>query len=149
MLITWLSIATSQYVILLKILWCLCRGCSPLPIPNREVKPLMADGTAIPGGRVGRCHIYYLEPCNVIVARLFFLCNVQCEMWDVKCETWNVRREMWNVKCETWNVKREKNYCNCFYLALNCLLSFLHLPFLHLPCLPASFVSFVSFAFFL
>ena len=42
-----------------KILWWFCRGCSPLPIPNREVKPLMADGTAPQCGRVGSCHIYY------------------------------------------------------------------------------------------
>src|SRR5215467_10215986 len=41
-----------------KILWWYCRGCSPLPIPNREVKPLMADGTAQQCGRVGSCHIY-------------------------------------------------------------------------------------------
>ena len=33
-------------------------GAPPLPIPNREVKPLMADGTGIPTGRVGSCHIY-------------------------------------------------------------------------------------------
>ena len=39
-------------------LWWFCRGCSPLPIPNREVKPLMADGTAQQCGRVGSCHIY-------------------------------------------------------------------------------------------
>jgi hypothetical protein len=25
----------------------------PLPIPNREVKHVCADGTALPGGRVG------------------------------------------------------------------------------------------------
>ena len=30
-------------------------GAPPLPIPNREVKPGRADGTAPPGGRVGRC----------------------------------------------------------------------------------------------
>jgi hypothetical protein len=42
----------------LTFLWWLCRGCSPLPIPNREVKPLMADGTAPKCGRVGSCHIY-------------------------------------------------------------------------------------------
>ena len=29
-------------------------GVPPLPIPNREVKPARADGTAPPGGRVGR-----------------------------------------------------------------------------------------------
>ena len=28
-------------------------GDPPLPIPNREVKPVSADGTAIPSGRVG------------------------------------------------------------------------------------------------
>ena len=28
-------------------------GEPPLPIPNREVKPTNADGTATPGGRVG------------------------------------------------------------------------------------------------
>ena len=36
-----------------------CGGYSgvepPLPIPNREVKHTSADGTAPPGGRVGRC----------------------------------------------------------------------------------------------
>ena len=31
-----------------------CTGGPPLPIPNREVKPCSADGTAN-GGRVGRC----------------------------------------------------------------------------------------------
>ena len=36
--------------------WLLRRG-SPLPIPNREVKPLSADGTAVKGGRVSRCQI--------------------------------------------------------------------------------------------
>ena len=43
-------------------LWWFCRGCSPLPIPNREVKPLMANGTAPKCGRVGSCHIYLIKP---------------------------------------------------------------------------------------
>ena len=43
-------------------LWWFCRGCSPLPIPNRVVKPLMADGTAQKCGRVGSCHDYLLNP---------------------------------------------------------------------------------------
>ena len=34
--------------------WWLQRGGSPLPIPNRVVKLLSADGTADLGGRVGR-----------------------------------------------------------------------------------------------
>ena len=32
-----------------------CSGVPPLPIPNREVKPACADGTAILCGRVGDC----------------------------------------------------------------------------------------------
>ena len=47
---------------IIKTLWWLCRGCSPLPIPNREVKSPMADGTGTPTGRVGSCHIYYQTP---------------------------------------------------------------------------------------
>jgi hypothetical protein len=39
-------------------LWWLYQGCSPLPIPNREVKPLKADGTAKKCGRVGSRHSY-------------------------------------------------------------------------------------------
>ena len=31
-----------------------CVGVPPLPIPNREVKPVCADGTAMQCGRVGR-----------------------------------------------------------------------------------------------
>ena len=30
-------------------------GVPPLPIPNREVKPACADGTAMQCGRVGSC----------------------------------------------------------------------------------------------
>ena len=43
--------------ITLKIFRCLYRWCPPLPIPNREVKPTRADGTAVTRGRVGRCQI--------------------------------------------------------------------------------------------
>ena len=32
-----------------------CVGVPPLPIPNREVKPDCADGTAMQCGRVGSC----------------------------------------------------------------------------------------------
>ena len=46
--------------ILLKILGDYCIGEPPLTIPNREVKPICADGTAY-CGRVGRC-LSYLIP---------------------------------------------------------------------------------------
>ena len=34
-----------------------CGGVPPLPIPNREVKPTCADGTAMQCGRVGGRHL--------------------------------------------------------------------------------------------
>ena len=34
-----------------------CGGVTPLPIPNREVKPAYADGTAKKCGRAGNCQI--------------------------------------------------------------------------------------------
>ena len=33
-----------------------CGGVTPLPIPNREVKPAYADGTAMKCGSVGSRH---------------------------------------------------------------------------------------------
>jgi hypothetical protein len=36
-------------------------GVPPLPIPNREVKPYKADGTAVKGGRVSRRHNIFVE----------------------------------------------------------------------------------------
>ena len=40
-----------------------CSGVPPLPIPNREVKPACADGTAMQCGRVGSRH-FYLRALN-------------------------------------------------------------------------------------
>ena len=37
-----------------------CDGVPPLPIPNREVKPVCADGTAMQCGRVGS-RLLFLE----------------------------------------------------------------------------------------
>ena len=47
-----------QYVNLLNSLGGYGGGETPLTIPNREVKPTSADGTAKPGGRVGRRQPY-------------------------------------------------------------------------------------------
>ena len=53
-----------------------CGGYSgedpPLPIPNREVKLTIADGTAPPGGRVGSCHAL-TKSFETIVSELFFV----------------------------------------------------------------------------
>ena len=43
-------------------------GVPPLPIPNREVKPTRADGTALSCGRVGHRHFY--TPVRVISKKL-------------------------------------------------------------------------------
>ncbi len=48
-------------------------GVPPLPIPNREVKPVRADGTAY-SGRVGRRH--FSERSFKILKDLFFEYNV-------------------------------------------------------------------------
>ena len=55
-----------------------CGGYSgedpPLPIPNREVKLTIADGTAPPGGRVGSCHAL-TKSFETKVSELFFVCG--------------------------------------------------------------------------
>ena len=52
-----------------------CGGYSsvdpPLPIPNREVKHTNADGTAPPGGRVGRCRFSDARVINFTRASFF------------------------------------------------------------------------------
>ena len=57
-----------------------CGGYSgedpPLPIPNREVKLAIADGTAPPGGRVGSCHAL-IKSFETSVSELF-LCVAAC-----------------------------------------------------------------------
>ena len=45
--------------------WWLWSGCSPLPIPNREVKPRIADDTALVCGKVGRRQFFIRESISV------------------------------------------------------------------------------------
>ena len=47
-------------------------GAPPLPIPNREVKPARADGTAPQSGRVGRRRLIGSLLIGFPVGRLFF-----------------------------------------------------------------------------
>ena len=49
-------------------------GVPPLPIPNREVKPVRADGTAS-SGRVGRRH--FSERFFKVLKDLFFVLDVK------------------------------------------------------------------------
>ena len=56
----------------LKILGGYSNGVPPLPIPNREVKPISADGTAY-RGRVGRR--LFLNKSSGFLSRSFFVFN--------------------------------------------------------------------------
>ena len=54
-----------------------CGGVPPLPIPNREVKPACADGTAMQCGRVGGCHFLQSEdPDSAMSQGLFRVYSV-------------------------------------------------------------------------
>ena len=46
-----------------------CGGVPPLPIPNREVKPACADGTAMQCGRVGGRLLFIREPLDKRLSR--------------------------------------------------------------------------------
>ena len=67
-------------------LWCAakdksggyCGGVPPLPIPNREVKPTCADGTAMQCGRVGSCLFSYQRPWREISEVFFVLSGLSC-----------------------------------------------------------------------
>ena len=49
-----------------------CGGVPPLPIPNREVKPACADGTAMQCGRVGGCLFSMSVPFSEMMTERFF-----------------------------------------------------------------------------
>src|SRR5574344_1595740 len=52
-----------------------CGGVPPLPIPNREVKPACADGTAMQCGRVGGRLLLEARVLRIeISSALFFYC---------------------------------------------------------------------------
>ena len=51
-----------------------CGGVPPLPIPNREVKPTCADGTAMQCGRVGSRLLLLGAPRTEMSPGLLFLC---------------------------------------------------------------------------
>src|SRR5690606_18868627 len=59
------SVFCPIYVYFTRSFRCLYRRCLPLPIPNRAVKPARADGTAVTGGRVGRCRSLYRAPAYI------------------------------------------------------------------------------------
>ena len=65
----WLACVENSHPILLG---GYCGGVPPLPIPNREVKPTYADGTAMQCGRVGSRLL--LEASKIQFFGAFFCC---------------------------------------------------------------------------
>ena len=49
-----------------------CSGVPPLPIPNREVKPACADGTAMQCGRVGSRRLFFKKSLELEITWGFF-----------------------------------------------------------------------------
>ena len=58
-----------------------CGGVPPLPIPNREVKPTSADGTAMQCGRVGNRLLFFERSHATGVARLLFSYWQESGIW--------------------------------------------------------------------
>ena len=54
-----------------------CGGVPPLPIPNREVKPTCADGTAMQCGRVGS-RLLLQSTLKIHFFRVLFLFYIPC-----------------------------------------------------------------------
>ena len=59
-----------------------CAGVLPLPIPNREVKPGCADGTAMQCGRVGGRLLLEVKLVFLLdeVTQAFFIVVVYCSL---------------------------------------------------------------------
>ncbi len=75
----------SWYVITRTILGDYCGGAPPLPIPNREVKPASADGTAFICGRVGRRQSLPKAPVLFEPGPFLFLLNLSLFRGVVYC----------------------------------------------------------------
>ena len=79
--------------------WWLLSGCSPLPIPNREVKPRIADDTAFICGKVGRRQSFYWK-LEILLGLSLFLyiphhwCNIQIQA------RWIFSPKFWQHKVE-------------------------------------------------
>ena len=94
-------------------------GDPPLPIPNREVKPDSADGTAKICGRVGHRHFYRKRALVNTKARFFYVKSERGKRkgegilkrkgwrWKRKCRD-TARRVCPNFKMAKWILKTRK-----------------------------------------
>ena len=71
-------------------------GEPPLPIPNREAKPVIADGTARPGGRVGSRRAWKESSDERSSGDSFSCLQVSCE--NIRCTRHMAMRvSLWTV----------------------------------------------------
>ena len=71
-------------------------GEPPLPIPNREAKPVIADGTARPGGRVGSRRAWKESSDEKSSGDSFSCLQVSCE--NIRCTRHMAMRvSLWTV----------------------------------------------------
>ena len=71
-------------------------GEPPLPIPNREAKPVIADGTARPGGRVGSRRAWKESSDERSSGDSFSCLWVSCE--NIRCTRHMAMRvSLWSV----------------------------------------------------
>ena len=88
-----------------------CGGVPPLPIPNREVKPACADGTAMQCGRVGGRHLYLRALIQQWV-RAFFVCRSSFSF--PSC--FHFLRILLTLKSPAWTLLKNgsslHNFCN-------------------------------------
>ena len=62
-------------------------GDPPLPIPNREVKPDSADGTAFSCGRVGHRHFFFKQGLSYKLRPFFVIVGIFIQLfggWKAK-----------------------------------------------------------------
>ena len=70
-------------------------GDPPLPIPNREVKPVSADGTANIRGRVGHRHFYNEDFKKLRSSFFLLLIPLVClGRWWLTCKSWGAMQKV-------------------------------------------------------
>ena len=85
-------------------------GDPPLPIPNREVKPISADDTAIPSGKVGSRQLCETFRRN---SEGLFFCAQMLLLWKlILKKSFTLAATVWQHGCQEYEIYRlsEKRY---------------------------------------
>ena len=73
-------------------------GVPPVPIPNTEVKPFCADGTANSCGRVGRCQAFFINK----IMKILLICPIPPEFKKC-CNQLSLKENKEKIKTNTIN----------------------------------------------